>query len=384
MAENEQGWKERLAERVRDADRLVVWDYHRDHDTEKAHAVSQFETTDRAEIEDFIACIEIDEAASGRHCMCGGSPHFDIYSGEDLLASLSLHHGVRLRWSEDWPGDAELTRLSSFKVCAWFKDRGINGPWRELQQAVGRSLAYQRRVMAVQEILPEEFSSRFLKTRDDKKLVELFSNSTENSVILASWCFRILGCDHASWELMDEVTHANAVATKIMPILGKRACSDALRNAVSTGPDRDACYGAARFLYYFGGWRLLDEQAVHEALPIVTRVTLTHPRQRIRQHIMWTLSHLQGGGEPLRQILEGESMPAAVKPHEATEPSGSVFTRGRAPDEPLDVSDKAYAAWLLGSMGMVEARETIQKLAREAEGADKKALERALEALGNG
>lgn len=376
-------WKAQLVSRVRPTDRLVVWDYAYDADLGERVHTTRFEVTDEAEIQDLLDRIEIDEPASTGRCMCLGSPHFDFMAGEKALASLSLHHGVRMRWESKWPADAELTRSSAFEVCGWLKDRGINAPWIELQGQVHRSMAWQRRALALRRILPPEFVDPFLRVKEDEEILELFRASSESRTKLAVWCLRILGCDNSAWELIDDLTHADSLVTLVMPLLGKRACGVALRRAIVTERDRDACFGAARVLFFFGGWEAFTEAALNDSLPTLIPVALRHPRQRNRQYVMWVLSQMSGGEEPLRWVLDGESTPEILTTDEETEPDGIMYSRGLAPNEPLNASDRAYAAWLLGGMHAKGVRHTIDRLAHEARGAEREILEQALEALGH-
>jgi hypothetical protein len=382
MARNT-AWKSRLVSRVGEADRLVVWDYGFDAGKKKHARTTHFEITSPDEIEEFLERIEIDEPASTGRCMCLGSPHFDFMKGKKVLASLGLHHGVRLRWESKWPADAELTRASSFEVCGWFRDHGIQTPWRELQQQVDRSLAWQRRAMALRKILPGDFGDKFLRLEEDEEILEFFRSSSESRTSLAVRCLKILGCDNCSWELIERLTHATVLSTLVLPLLGKRAGGNALQRAIVTERDRDACYGAARVLFFFGGWENFTQSALNATLPTLIPVALRHPRQRNRQYVMWVLSQMSGGDEPLRWVLEDESAPVSIRQEEATEPDGTMYTRGLAPNEPLNVSDRAYAAWLLGGMHVSAVRDSIEDLAAESEGADRRVFERALEALGH-
>jgi hypothetical protein len=291
--------------RVREADRLVVWDYAFDADRGERVRATKFEVTGEVELGQILEFIEIDEPASTGQCMCLGSPHFDLMRGPKVLASLSLHHGVRMRWQSEWPADAELTRASSFEVCGWLRDRGIEAPWVELQQQVSRSLAWQRRAMELRKILPSDFADQFLRVNEDEEVLELFRASSESRTRLAVWCLRILGCDNSSWELVDQLTHASAIATKIMPFLGTRACGNALRRAVINDRDLDACYGSARMLFFYGGWEIFTKSALNDTLPTLIPAALRHPRQPNRQYVMWLNSLLPGGDEPLRCVLNG-------------------------------------------------------------------------------
>ena len=156
-----------------------------------------------------------------------------------------------------------------------------------------------------------------------------------------------------------------------------------LRRAIVENRDRDACYGAARVLFFFGGWENFTRASLDATLSTLIPVALRHPRPRNRQYVMWVLSQLPGGDEPLRWVLDGRSTPESIPQDSATEPEGLMYTRGLAPNEPLHASDRAYAAWLLGGLHATGVRDTIEDLAGEATGPDREILRNALEALGH-
>ena len=81
-----------------------------------------FTTQNTNEISQLIGLIEIDEAASGNYCFCGGSLLFAF----SQHTTVSFHHGTSLRWQlGKWPGDATLTRRSMINISNWLGLRGI-------------------------------------------------------------------------------------------------------------------------------------------------------------------------------------------------------------------------------------------------------------------
>lgn len=375
-------WKVRLLEQVREADRLVVWDHAYDRGSDEPQRVNHFEVNDPAEVSDLLARIDIDEPASTGHCMCTGSPHVDFMVGSEVVATLSLHHGVRLRWEGVWPADAELTRASAFDVCGWFKERGISGPWIELRGQVDRSLAYQRRTMKIRNILPTELADRFLRIQDQGEAIDLFRSAEQDEAVLAGWCLRILGCDNSSWDHIDQVTRADELATKVMPMLGQEACGSALQAHAIVQPDRDACYGAGRVLFFFGGWENFTRESLNECLPVLAPISLRHPRKRNRQMVMWALSKIEGGDDPLRWVLNGNVTPESIPSDLASEPDGNVYSRELADNEPVDASDRAYAAWLLAELGITDVRDIVERLESGSSGSDQLTFRHALKAMG--
>lgn len=60
-------------------------------------------------------------------CECCGEITFDMYKGDDLHYSFSLHHGRNIRIKDSSFGDRKLTSLSRQNLARWLNERGIPG-----------------------------------------------------------------------------------------------------------------------------------------------------------------------------------------------------------------------------------------------------------------
>jgi hypothetical protein len=77
-------------------------------------------------VHEFIDRLEVDEEASGGHCMCDGDALIVFKKGEETLGRIGFHHGLSLRWhAGEWAGDAALTKKSSKRLAKWFLDEGF-------------------------------------------------------------------------------------------------------------------------------------------------------------------------------------------------------------------------------------------------------------------
>lgn len=69
------------------------------------------------------ACLAIrEDPKQFVHCSCLGSPTLELFSGEDLVATLSIHHGHGIRWAR-WRHDAPL---GSGAINEWLVCNGID------------------------------------------------------------------------------------------------------------------------------------------------------------------------------------------------------------------------------------------------------------------
>jgi len=122
----------RLRRAVAGADRLRVrtgGTCHRDISSE----YTLCELAGAGRVSDFVKHLKFSGFGGG--CKCCGEPTFEFYRGKELLAMVSLHHGVRLRWREGWPGDGYLTDRSRDWLVNWLADRGIDEPKEEAESA---------------------------------------------------------------------------------------------------------------------------------------------------------------------------------------------------------------------------------------------------------
>src|SRR5262249_22743379 len=66
-------------------------------DTSDAQALTAFRKTLRI----------VEDPRTFSHCSCLGGPTLELFSGQDLLATIGLQHGQAIRWKQ-WKHDAKL------------------------------------------------------------------------------------------------------------------------------------------------------------------------------------------------------------------------------------------------------------------------------------
>ncbi|MHC4913718.1 MAG: hypothetical protein ACYTE5_12090, partial [Planctomycetota bacterium] len=59
-------------------------------------------------------------------CGCCGNPTFEFYRDGQLIATIGLHHGNRIRWPDVWPTDAELPRETKSFIRKWLADNNLD------------------------------------------------------------------------------------------------------------------------------------------------------------------------------------------------------------------------------------------------------------------
>jgi hypothetical protein len=135
-------WQDTLERRLRGAVRLRVADWEPGGrgplDTE-----TLFEVKDAKAVQQLIAKIRVVELPGVGTCGCTGGPILEFY-GRDKnapfpIVRLTLHHGVRLRRTSGWPGDAPLTKESAEFLCGWLAKHGVTEPKAERERELRRS-----------------------------------------------------------------------------------------------------------------------------------------------------------------------------------------------------------------------------------------------------
>jgi hypothetical protein len=73
----------------------------------------------------------MDVSSSGYHCGCHGTPTMEFYRKGDLIAAISIHHGLLLRWPDHWPKDAAMSDEFAEFLVDWLAKNGIKEPKKE-------------------------------------------------------------------------------------------------------------------------------------------------------------------------------------------------------------------------------------------------------------
>ncbi|MCA8940991.1 MAG: hypothetical protein KDB80_00410 [Planctomycetes bacterium] len=124
-------WTTSLHRRVVGATRLCVTSRNRSGERELQRLA---ELSDAAAIGSFVRRIRIDGSCSGSSCLCDSNLYLDFYRSDELVASLSIHHGRRLRWRHHWCGDGLLTTQSALFLRRWLIAQGVDpGPVEDVE-----------------------------------------------------------------------------------------------------------------------------------------------------------------------------------------------------------------------------------------------------------
>jgi hypothetical protein len=117
-------WSPELKSAARGADRLVIktgGPCHPHPDTD----VVRFETTDTNVIAQVLSGLQA-KIETGIQCRCCGSPTVYFCKGEHVLAAVSMHHRVTVRWHGGGHSDVKPTSQSMSFLLAFFKEHGVS------------------------------------------------------------------------------------------------------------------------------------------------------------------------------------------------------------------------------------------------------------------
>jgi len=95
---------------------------------------------DRLEIDELLSLLEIVESDSFQHCLCIGSLILCFVSPEGIVATLTVHHGLSIRWDDAWGSDATLKNGRG--LAEWLADRGIREVLTELEEIEKQTREY--------------------------------------------------------------------------------------------------------------------------------------------------------------------------------------------------------------------------------------------------
>jgi hypothetical protein len=93
-----------------------------------AHDNSVLLRTDRTE--DILALEKalkiIEDPASFDRCCCSGEERILLMTDHQILADIAMHHGVSIRWGQQWELDAQL--VDGTLLLHWLSERGLEEP----------------------------------------------------------------------------------------------------------------------------------------------------------------------------------------------------------------------------------------------------------------
>jgi hypothetical protein len=116
-------WSAELKAAARGADRLVIktggpCHPHPDRD------VVRFQTTDTNVIAQLLVGLDA-KSETGMQCRCCGSPTVYFYRGDQVLAAVSMHHRITLRWHQSSHSDIKPTAKSMSFLLAFLREHGV-------------------------------------------------------------------------------------------------------------------------------------------------------------------------------------------------------------------------------------------------------------------
>jgi len=116
-------WSPELRAAVRGTDRMVLKTGGPCHPHPERDVV-RFETTDTNIIAQVLLGFKA-KSETSTHCRCCGSPTIYFYRGEQVLAAVSMHHRVTLRWYMGPHGDIKPTAESMAFLLGFFREHGV-------------------------------------------------------------------------------------------------------------------------------------------------------------------------------------------------------------------------------------------------------------------
>lgn len=79
----------------------------------------------RDKVDAFVSNFDIVPIVGGSlRCECSGQFIFEFYRGNEIVASMSVHHGVLLRCGDAWDCDMPLSDESSVWLCSYLGKYG--------------------------------------------------------------------------------------------------------------------------------------------------------------------------------------------------------------------------------------------------------------------
>jgi hypothetical protein len=82
----------------------------------------------QANIQQFKALLEIIEPTESNHCMCLGTYAIELFSRDQLKATIGFHHGDSIRYNK-WYGDADLAKPN--ELLEFLSQQGLTDPLQD-------------------------------------------------------------------------------------------------------------------------------------------------------------------------------------------------------------------------------------------------------------
>lgn len=303
-----------------------------------------FESKTRAAVDEWLGAIHIDERHTGLHCMCSGDLTVEALAGETVVAAVTVHHGLSLRW--EWNGDAQL---ADDGVAALLQRWNVGGPtadWETHRSA--REAAVRRRARYLR-MLPPDVAARL---PPDWRATDRFAGALPPDATptapQARHCLLLLGAPLEPWSdawPLDGLC-LRRVGMTPLAVLAELAADEA--------PEVDA--GLARFLFSNRSSPGLDTPALAPHLPRLARLGVSRPSQADRRATL----------ERLGQIDTPATTAALLAIIEDDDPPGAEAD----PGFDAELSESARAARLLAPRADEAAAAAIRRRCGASSGGD--------------
>lgn len=331
------------------------------------------EVKEAAAIAEIVGFIGLDEEESGGHCMCCGEPSIEFYTGDKLVVTLAVHHGIGMRWQEGWPSDARLLPRSSDALTAWLAKNGIKGPAEELAGNRASEAAAKRRAVAIQATVPVAAWDALQKATSAEDAANAFVKNIPDEIQRAEVLLRMFGCDYGSWSHHDQWDEL--VKGSLLPRVPSAVLAKAKIEAGS-----QAANGLARWLFFERKWEEWKRAELDAVFEVTARDGLLHPREANRRKTLLAIGGIGGDGarKLLTAVLRKEIQPRQLPEGREAEVGGMVTFMPEPQEIPEDCPDHVHAAIWLARMKDATTRSEIEKLAVTLKEKERSVIERAL------
>ncbi|MEE9367275.1 MAG: hypothetical protein V3V05_00270 [Pontiella sp.] len=242
------------------------------------------ETDDVESINTLIRHIQINDAESGFHCMCCGTPTFEFYKDEQIVVSLGFHHGQSLRWAinSQWTSDARLTEKSAEYLIHWLADRNVKGPLNEILSAKNKQEEMEAKLERATRNMPAPLKKSVSSDKFKKTFKSTYISEAEQIDVLLF----MLGTSNGSWSSYDWI---DKIPDDLLRTYDSEALQTAVRKAL-LGNDRKKRRGAARLWEAWRSplenWNPPDHMKLHRVILTVQQESAYYP---LRQQALGNL-----------------------------------------------------------------------------------------------
>jgi tetratricopeptide (TPR) repeat protein len=283
---------------LKDVDRIVLNNTEA-HPGAKPGILMEFQGSEL--VQSMGATVEVERRTD--HCLCITSPAIQLYAGEQLRFSLTLHHSTRLRDENGpWMGDVKLTEESAKQFRAWFSERGYHGFVEDYDAMLQAQKEYQEQWAAILSLFPDggagipeenEYPSHVETNRRIESLRAKFHDPASRITV----CWRGLG------RLNEWARYRHHPAQRFMLEVLKLETTEDIRAAMAALSDTDGYGWIGAYLHHEEGERQQKFENEHrniinavdeETRTRMVRQKLNYDRDPLTQFTITKLRHHDG------------------------------------------------------------------------------------------